>query len=135
MKSHFSSRSAESQPRRPPARRVGTARRFWYDKGLRNHGPEGSLMNDVLWHSLDAGEALRTLASDGRKGLDEAEVARRLAQYGPNELKKEEKASPWSIFLGQFKNILIIILLVATVLSAAVGEIFDAVLIFVIVVF
>ena len=92
-------------------------------------------MNDVVWHALDAAEALRTLGSDGRKGLNEAEVARRLAQHGPNELKKEDRASPWSIFLGQFKNILIIILLVATVLSAAVGEIFDAILIFVIVIF
>ena len=92
-------------------------------------------MNEPLWHALDAEEALRELASDRRTGLDEAEVARRLAACGPNELKKEEKASPWSIFLGQFKNLLIIILLVATVLSAAVGEIFDAVLIFVIVVF
>jgi len=92
-------------------------------------------MNEPLWHAVDAEEALRTLASDRRTGLDEAEVARRLAAYGPNELKKEEKASPWSIFLGQFKNLLIIILLIATVLSAAVGEIFDAALIFVIVVF
>jgi Ca2+-transporting ATPase len=92
-------------------------------------------MNDPVWHALEAGEALQALASSGRTGLDEAEAARRLAAYGPNELKKEDQASPWSIFLRQFKNILIVILLVATVLSAAVGETFDAILIFVIVVF
>ena len=92
-------------------------------------------MDERMWHALDAGEALRLLASDGRKGLDEAEAARRLAEYGPNELKKEKKASPWSLFLGQFKNLLIVILLVATVLSAVVGEIFDAVLILIIVIF
>ncbi|MBE3124290.1 MAG: cation-translocating P-type ATPase [Acidobacteria bacterium] len=92
-------------------------------------------MNDVNWHSLDVSEALKALESDPHRGLSDDEVARRLAAHGPNELKKEDRVSPWTIFLGQFKNTLIIILLVATVLSAAVGEIFDAGLIFVIVVF
>ncbi|MCX6568400.1 MAG: cation-translocating P-type ATPase [Candidatus Aminicenantes bacterium] len=92
-------------------------------------------MNNVNWHSLDVAEALKTLESDPHRGLSDDEAARRLADHGPNELRKEEKVSPWTIFLGQFKNILIIILLVATVLSAAVGETFDAALIFVIVVF
>jgi Ca2+-transporting ATPase len=92
-------------------------------------------MNETNWHALDAAEALAALASDTRRGLTDDEVARRLAAHGPNELKKEERVSPWTIFLGQFKNILIVILLIATALSAAVGEIFDAALIFVIVVF
>jgi Ca2+-transporting ATPase len=92
-------------------------------------------MAETMWHTLDAAEALRALDSDPRTGLAADEAARRLGTYGPNELKKEDRPSPWLIFLGQFKNILIIILLVATVLSAAVGELFDAALIFVIVVF
>ena len=92
-------------------------------------------MNETKWHSLDVADALKTLASDPHKGLDDDEAARRLAANGPNELKKEDRVSPWTIFLGQFKNILIIILLIATALSAAVGELFDAGLIFVIVVF
>ena len=58
-----------------------------------------------------------------------------LRHYGYNELKKEEGISPFTLFINQFKNILIIILLVATVLSALVGEIFDAGLILVIVLF
>jgi Ca2+-transporting ATPase len=92
-------------------------------------------MNKTTWHSLDVAEALKALATDPHRGLTEEEAARRLAANGPNELKKEDKVSPWTIVLGQFKSILIIILLIATVLSAAVGEIFDAGLIFVIVVF
>jgi Ca2+-transporting ATPase len=92
-------------------------------------------MGEQLWHTLDIGETLKSLGSDAHKGLSGDEPGRRLAQYGPNELKKEDRVSPWTLFLGQFKNILIIILLVATALSAAVGEIFDAALIFVIVVF
>src|SRR5512136_549567 len=92
-------------------------------------------MKDTQWHALDVHEALEALESDASRGLTDGEVARRVAEYGPNEIRKEEKVSPWTIFLSQFKNILIIILLIATVLSAAVGEIFDAALIFVIVIF
>src|SRR5512135_8999 len=92
-------------------------------------------MDDIRWHALEAAEALRRLDVDGHHGLSSEEAGRRLAAHGPNELKKEEKASPWTLFLGQFKNVLIIILLVATVLSAVVGELFDAALILVIVVF
>ena len=92
-------------------------------------------MNETKWHSLDVAEALKALGTDPRRGLSDEEAARRLAENGPNELKKEDRVSPWTIFFGQFKNILIIILLIATALSAAVGEIFDAGLIFVIVVF
>jgi Ca2+-transporting ATPase len=55
--------------------------------------------------------------------------SRRLAEFGPNELRKEEKASPFSLFLSQFKNVLIIILLAATVLSLLVGEWIDALMI------
>ena len=87
------------------------------------------------WHSLDAEQVLKELNTDPHKGLTEDEVKRRLEQYGYNELKKEEGISPLTLFFNQFKNILIIILLIATVLSALVGEIFDAGLILVIVAF
>ena len=50
-------------------------------------------------------------------------------------MKKEEKISPFILFVNQFKNILIIILIVAIVLSALVGEVVDAAIIAVIVVF
>jgi Ca2+-transporting ATPase len=50
-----------------------------------------------------------------------------LAQYGPNELQAAVPVSPWAVFLGQFKNVLVIILLVATVLSAFLGHITEAV--------
>ena len=70
-----------------------------------------------------------------RDGLSQEEAQRRLAQFGHNELAAGEKVSPWKIFLEQFKNFLIIILLVAVVLSAIVGEVADAVVIFVIVLF
>src|SRR5215831_18186263 len=55
-------------------------------------------------------------------GLTTAEAAHRLAQYGPNELRAAMRVSPWALLIGQFKNVLIVILLVATVLSAFLGH-------------
>ena len=92
-------------------------------------------MTRVNWHSIDGATVLRELETDPHRGLAEDEVRRRLEKYGHNELKKEEKASPLTLFFNQFKNLLIIILLIATLLSALVGELVDAGLIMVIVVF
>lgn len=88
-----------------------------------------------IWHSIEAPQVLKELDTDLHKGLTEEEVKSRLEKYGYNELKKEEKISPFILFINQFKNILIIILIVAIVLSALVGEVVDAAIIAVIVVF
>jgi len=92
-------------------------------------------MDKLKWHALEAGAVLKALGTEAGKGLSQDEAQRRLAAYGPNELRKEKKASPWSLFFGQFKNVLIIILLVAIALSVAIGEVLDAAIIGVIVVF
>jgi Ca2+-transporting ATPase len=87
------------------------------------------------WHSIEAAQVLKELNTDLHQGLSEDDVKRRLEKYGYNELKKEEGVSPFTLFVNQFKNVLIIILLIATALSAVVGETFDAGLILVIVLF
>jgi Ca2+-transporting ATPase len=86
------------------------------------------------WHNLDVPEVLASLDSK-HDGLSQEEAQRRLAEFGPNELAGKKKNSPWIIFLEQFKNFLIIILLVAVVLSAIMGETADAIVIFAIVLF
>jgi len=92
-------------------------------------------MDKESWHSLELSEVVSRLKTNPDNGLVTSEVSVRLENYGPNELRKEEKAPPFSMFLGQFKNTLIIILLVAIILSVFVGEVFDALLIAVIVIF
>ena len=92
-------------------------------------------MEEIKWHSCEVNEVIKKSETDIHSGLSEAEVKKRQEIYGYNELKKEEKVSPFVVFLNQFKNILIIILLVATLLSALVGEIFDALLILGIIIF
>jgi Ca2+-transporting ATPase len=68
-------------------------------------------------------------------GLTHSEASKRLAEYGPNELQAARRISPWRILLEQFKNILILILLAATVASAFLGHAIEAVAITVIVCF
>jgi len=92
-------------------------------------------MEKAVWHAIEAEQVLKELNTDNHNGLTTDEVQKRLEKYGFNELKKEEGISPWTIFFNQFKNILIIILLVAIGLSAVVGELVDAVIIAVIVIF
>ena len=69
------------------------------------------------------------------RGLTQQVAQDRLQKFGANELAKEERASPITLLFAQFKNTLIIILLIATILSALLGEIVDAAIIFVIVMF
>jgi Ca2+-transporting ATPase len=86
-------------------------------------------------HQQAAEAVLTTLGSDISRGLSGADVGKRLAQYGPNELSQQEKASPWELFFNQFKNVLVVILIAATILSALVGEYVDAAIILVIILF
>jgi len=67
-------------------------------------------------------------------GLSQEEAEKRLNEYGPNELRKEKGISPIRLFIEQFTDILIIILLIATALSIAIGETIDALIILAIVI-
>ncbi|MHB9107688.1 MAG: cation-translocating P-type ATPase [Armatimonadota bacterium] len=86
------------------------------------------------WHTITASDVIAHLGSTVH-GLTDAEAERRLAVYGPNALQAAQRISPWTILLEQFKNILIIILLIGTVLSAFLGHGTEAIAIAVIVLF
>jgi len=81
---------------------------------------------------MEINEAMRELNAK-TDGLSSEEVQKRLEEFGPNELKKEKRKSPIKLFLEQFTDILIIILLIATALSFAIGEAYDALVIIAIV--
>ena len=80
------------------------------------------------WHSLPSLDVISALGSDAT-GLEEEEAKVRLHRFGYNELEREKRPSPLAIFLRQFKNVLVIILLAAALISLAVGETLDAVVI------
>lgn len=68
------------------------------------------------WHALSVEETFKLLASS-KEGLSNDEVARRLEKYGKNVIEKETATSPLKIFLGQFKDFLILILIAAAIIS------------------
>jgi P-type Ca2+ transporter type 2C len=68
------------------------------------------------------------------QGLTSATVSELRRQYGPNELIEKEKKSPFMMFLEQFKDFLILILIAAAVLAGFVGDLVDTIAILVIVV-
>jgi Ca2+-transporting ATPase len=86
------------------------------------------------WHTLTADQTLAALEVT-TEGLTGDEARRRLAEHGPNELPQAEGPTPWTILIAQLKNVLIIILLVATALSAFLGEVLESIVIAVIVLF
>jgi Ca2+-transporting ATPase len=86
------------------------------------------------WHHQSTEAVLAGLQSN-EQGLRSSEVERRLARYGPNELRAADRISPWAIFAQQFKNVLILILLVATLISAFLGHGVETIAIAVIVLF
>ncbi|MGE5215806.1 MAG: cation-translocating P-type ATPase [Chloroflexota bacterium] len=92
-------------------------------------------MTDRQPYEDDASEALRRFGGNAQVGLTTAEAESRLRRDGPNELLAAAPVSPWTILLEQFKNVLIIILLCAIVLSAFLGHTIEALAIAVIVLF
>ncbi len=74
-------------------------------------------MKELPWHAVEIEEVFEALETD-RGGLSEEEAERRLREYGPNELREEKRVTPLQIFLGQFKSILVIILIVSALVSA-----------------
>jgi P-type Ca2+ transporter type 2C len=91
-------------------------------------------LEKVPWHKLSKDELFSQLQT-GPTGLTQAIAAERLKTFGNNELKATTRVTPFSLLIEQFKNVLIIILLVATVLSGFLGHTTEAIAIGVIVLF
>ncbi len=89
---------------------------------------------EIPFHTRDAASILEELAVDAITGLTTAEAERRLAETGPNELVETGGTPPWRIFLNQFTDVMVIVLMVAAAIAAAIGDVNDAVVILVIVV-
>ncbi len=86
-------------------------------------------------HALTAEEVALKLNADLERGLTEEEASRRLEKYGPNVIRaKEVRFKALRIFLAEFANPFIIMLLIAAVVSYALSEMVDALTIFAIVI-
>ncbi|GAB2791117.1 cation-translocating P-type ATPase [Rhabdobacter roseus] len=85
------------------------------------------------WHQSETDAVLSELNTQ-TQGLSADEAQKRLDEHGKNELTATDGKSVWKLIVGQFTNVMILILMVAAGVSYAVGEISDAIIILVIVV-
>lgn len=90
-------------------------------------------MDAKKWHTMSAGDVAQTLSTN-QNGLGSLVAKERLAKDGPNQLVAGEKKTIFSIFLAQFANVMIWVLIGAAVISALVGEWVDASIILVVVI-
>jgi len=89
--------------------------------------------NQQEWHVQEAAAVIQSLDSR-EQGLSEAEAESRLSQYGLNELEEKRKESPLRMLLAQFASFLVVILIVAAIVSAIIGEWVEAIAIITIVI-
>ena len=82
------------------------------------------------WHTLERAQALSSLKSDQHRGLSGTEAAERLEKYGPNALSEGKKKTVLQVFLEQFKDLMVMILIAAALISLATGEAESTIVIF-----
>ncbi len=87
-----------------------------------------------MWFSKSQEEVLKEFNVDYYIGLDKQKVTEKTTQYGKNKLKGKPKKSLISLFLSQLKDMLIYVLLGATVITIAIGEYVDAIIILAVVI-
>lgn len=91
-------------------------------------------MQEQEWYRMEAAETGEKLNTDLDRGLSAAEAEKRLETYGHNVLKEPPSRSILSMFIDQLKEVLVIILIIAAIISGAVGEWIDSLVIMIIVV-
>ncbi|MDZ4165495.1 MAG: cation-translocating P-type ATPase [Smithellaceae bacterium] len=87
----------------------------------------------MRWHKITVEKVIEELKTS-LKGLSSEEAQKRLLEYGPNELKEKEKRTLFMMFLDQFKDFMIMVLIAAAVISGIVGDLTDTIVIIVIVI-
>lgn len=89
-------------------------------------------LKDIQWHALEQKEILATLQTS-TSGLKAELIPALLQKFGLNELEAEKKEHPLILLFNQFKSLLIVILVIASVISWSMGDVFEAIAIFIIV--
>ncbi len=85
------------------------------------------------WYQLDLDQLEEKLQVDASHGLSAEEAAERKKKFGPNELEADKKPARWLLFLKQFQDFMVLVLLGATLIAGLLGEYIDAIAIMIIV--
>jgi Ca2+-transporting ATPase len=87
---------------------------------------------DESWIKEDIKKILKKLDAT-KDGLSTKEAEKRIVKYGYNELPTIKKESNFKKFINQFKNNLIVVLIIAGILSIAIGNLKDSIVIFLVI--
>lgn len=77
---------------------------------------------NLPWHKISGAETLAQLEVDREKGLSEGQILQRIDTFGTNELQEAPPISVWVRIYDQFANFVVVLLLVAALISAVLGE-------------
>ncbi|WP_139016337.1 cation-translocating P-type ATPase, partial [Clostridioides difficile] len=83
--------------------------------------------NDIKYYNVDKEEVTKDLSVNPEKGLSESEVKTRREKYGLNEFTPKEEGSFWDDLKESLSEPMIVILIIAAVVSAVIGETHDAI--------
>ncbi|MCP4417625.1 MAG: cation-translocating P-type ATPase [Chloroflexi bacterium] len=88
----------------------------------------------MTWFQQDTDSAINNLKTDAKAGLTASEANSRLTQYGLNELVEKGTRNPWLILLDQLRDVMVIILIIAALVSGFLGDFKDVIVILAIVI-
>lgn len=95
--------------------------------------PPGTPFGLVRPWAIEPGVVAEALGADLTAGLSAAEAQERLARVGPNELLERGRKPAWWLFVEQFTNTMIVVLVIAAIVTAVIGDLKDTIVILAIV--
>src|SRR5512136_2219935 len=90
--------------------------------------------DSTAWHSRPIGHVVSELETRLEHGLSAEEAQARLTRYGPNDLTERPRPPWWKLVIDQLNNFVVILLIVASIISALLGDTIEAIVIMAIVV-
>jgi hypothetical protein len=108
--------------------------RFGLAVALTPTDPKGKEIQVTRWWQIGINELGNNLKTDVLRGLSEQEAKRRITEHGPNQLREKKGKHPFFLFLDQFKDFIIWVLIGAALVSGFLREWVDTVAILVIVI-
>ncbi len=88
---------------------------------------------EAPWHAVCVGDVAKRLSANTLSGLTRAEASRRLRTHGPNRIEEQQTRSIAAMIADQLSDVMILVLLAASVVAGFVGDIEDSIVIIVIV--
>ncbi|MDD5581140.1 MAG: calcium-translocating P-type ATPase, PMCA-type [Methylobacter sp.] len=111
-----------------------TARDYYRRRYSKKFIGANTMVSGGVWHAMSIEKVLQELVSESAGGLSRIDAAQRLKRYGPNRLIEKPPPSAWHVLLSQFKSFLVMVLIIAAILAATIGDLKDGIVILIVVI-